>query len=116
MKSDNLYCPNCNTQLTKSAAAWVMGETKQVDMAEYMASTVTCPRCGQGIDTRGMLEGKYDSPTWESLVAIPVWIACFVALMYFTKLSLLPLMGIATAVSIIFLVVRHVLKKVRGSE
>ena len=66
MPSETFFCPHCNTQLTKSAQAYVLGELMNDKNASFIcmggppAGSVTCPGCGRSIDTAGMIGGQYD--------------------------------------------------------
>ena len=60
MKSETFRCPHCGRQLQKSAAAWVLGEAGQADLAEAAAQDISCPACGGAISTKAMVSGAYD--------------------------------------------------------
>ncbi len=63
MPSETFYCPACRRSLTKSAAAFVLGEVRDgIILGGGMPESVTCPGCGARIDARAMIAGKYDAP------------------------------------------------------
>jgi hypothetical protein len=66
MPAETFYCPNCKRQLTKSAQAYVLGESMTTPGAHFIAlgsmpDTIKCPGCGGAIDNRKMLMGEYDT-------------------------------------------------------
>ena len=65
MPSETFYCPQCSRKLTKSAQAYILGETMTSKDSSFvvlggMAGTVTCPACGRTIDAKRMIAGEYD--------------------------------------------------------
>lgn len=74
MKPETFQCPHCHAQLTKSAAAWVLGEAGQGDIAEEVRPIVTCPGCGGPISTKAMVEGRYDYSNTMGAIWFLLWI------------------------------------------
>jgi len=74
MKEETFFCPHCSVKLTKSAAAWVLGEAGQGDIAEEVRPIVTCPGCGGPISTKAMVEGRYDDSNTMGAIWFLLWI------------------------------------------
>lgn len=87
MKSEHFYCPHCGSQLTKSAAAFVLGEMRQGIVFGDERQTVTCPACGAQIDSKGMIEGKYDSPPRGPYAWVGTVVSIAIALLVFYYLT-----------------------------
>jgi hypothetical protein len=108
MKSSTFYCPHCQANLTKSAAAQVLGDVKRF-IVLGSPPKVTCPACGGDLDARAMIDGQYDKPPgagdWVSGVAsfvflivtiglavwgLSFWVAIIIGLVAAGLFSLLP--------------------------
>ena len=56
-----MRCPHCRALMDKGPAAFVLGAAgHKVKDDDALPGAVTCPRCGRGIPTKGMVEGLYD--------------------------------------------------------
>jgi hypothetical protein len=83
MPSETFYCPQCKTQLTKSAQAYVLGEAYAHQATSFIMgsppSDVICPACRGRIDAMKMIKGEYDSSyvktKYDSLYFIVVALA-----------------------------------------
>lgn len=60
MPSETFYCPHCKRQLTKSAQAYVMGESSYFIGLEGIPPDVISPGSGSRIDNLKMIKGEYD--------------------------------------------------------
>jgi hypothetical protein len=65
MVAQTFYCPHCQRQLTKSAQAYVMGESMTTKGSHFVAlggppKNTNCPGCGGEIDSMKMIMGEYD--------------------------------------------------------
>ena len=65
MPEQTFYCPHCKSHLTKSAQAYVMGESMTTEGAVFvhlgsLPETIQCPQCGGAIDNKKMMLGEYD--------------------------------------------------------
>lgn len=65
-------CPHCGAVLDKGPAAFVLGSAgHKVKDDDPLPGAVTCPRCGKGIPTKGMVEGLYDErPDYVTIPAL----------------------------------------------
>jgi hypothetical protein len=83
MKSSTFYCPHCQANLTKSAAAQVLGEADSY--FAFGAPVVTCPACGGAIDAKAMIEGKLDkrpgAKTWVKIGTFAVFLLAMIVCM-----------------------------------
>jgi len=71
MPAETFYCPHCKRQLTKSAQAYVMGESMTTPGAHFislgrMPANMKCPGCGGEIDSKKMMLGEYDRQVGKS--------------------------------------------------
>jgi hypothetical protein len=67
MPEQTFYCPSCRRRVTKSAHAYVMGESMTTKGAVFvnlgnLPETIPCPGCGAAIDNKRMMLGEYDRP------------------------------------------------------
>ena len=67
MPEQTFYCPSCRRRVTKSAQAYVMGESMTTKGAVFvqlgnLPETIPCPGCGAAIDNKKMMLGEYDRP------------------------------------------------------
>ena len=67
MPEQTFYCPSCRRRVTKSAHAYVMGESMTTKGAVFvqlgnLPETIPCPGCGAAIDNKRMMLGEYDQP------------------------------------------------------
>ena len=65
MPEQTYYCPSCRRRVTKSAHAYVMGESMTTKGAVFvqlgnLPETIPCPGCGAAIDNKKMMLGEYD--------------------------------------------------------
>jgi hypothetical protein len=65
MPEQTFYCSSCRRQLTKSAQAYVMGESMTTKDTHFvylgnLPETIPCPGCGAAIDNKKMMLGEYD--------------------------------------------------------
>ena len=69
-----MRCPHCGTVLDKGPAAFVLGAAgHRVKDDDPLPGAVTCPRCGKGIPTKGMVEGLFDErPDYATIPALVV--------------------------------------------
>lgn len=112
MKSETFFCPHCRSKLTKSAAAFVMGEVKYGIGLGGMAPTVTCPACGKPIDSKAMIDGKYDGAGGGSeAVGCLLWIAGTAYLMIAHEFEFWPAVGIATGGLLVLGLLLHLWEK-----
>lgn len=101
MKAETFFCPHCSANLTKSSAAWVLGESGQENLAENMISEVICPSCGKGINTRKMVAGDYDHSNNSELVGFLIIIGCIALVFFTTEFSFWPSAGIGIILAIV---------------
>ena len=67
MPEQTFYCPSCRRRVTKSAHAYVLGESMTTKGAVFvqlgnLPETIPCPGCGAAIDYKKMMLGEYDQP------------------------------------------------------
>ena len=67
MPEQTFYCPSCRRRVTKSAHAYVLGESMTTKGAVFvqlgnLPETIPCPGCGAAIDYKKMMLGEYDRP------------------------------------------------------
>ncbi len=108
MKSEYFFCPHCRSKLQKSAAAFVMGEVKYGIALGERTPTVTCPACGKAIDSKAMIEGKYDNTGgWTEILGCFAWIGGTGYLMIAHELGFWTALGISTGVLIVLGLAEH---------
>lgn len=115
MKSEYFHCPHCQSKLEKSAAAFVLGEAKNAVVMGSMAPFVTCPACGNPIDSQSMIEGKYDPPktTWGDALLGLLWIGAIIYLVVECNFGFWTSLGIAISGLVLLEIAEYLWKKYR---